>query len=119
MPEPQTHTTHKGKTVVAEQLAPSPLGNVGGTDVTYKQITQLLLADDTYAYGCAHCPYTADTSQSVASHLKEHNGDIMDMPLRDVLALARRMHKTPVGEDWRKRALEAERRFNQLKELLQ
>jgi hypothetical protein len=68
-----TATTIDGVEVVASEPAMSPLSEVHGQAIHYKQILKLLLADGRELFGCAHCDYTSTSVQRVYPHLKKHS----------------------------------------------
>lgn len=132
---PQDWKPPAGTVIVGHRLARTNLGN------EFRNIYELTLSDDTLAYGCAHCPEVGATWQKIAArHLREAHGlvsnmarkkvgrrpnttvvdsTLLDMPLRDILALAAKaMEGSEAGQDWKQRAKAAERKLGQLRSAL-
>lgn len=125
-----TATHVNGRKVVEDAPAPSPLSR-DDFPVYFKQIRELLLDDGTVTYGCVHCDFTAVTAGKVRPHLKAHNGrgpgrpktavaqDVNEMSLADLLRRVRDLERVEAERDeWRRRALDAERRLNTLRRAL-
>lgn len=125
-----TATHVNGRKVIEDAPARSPLSRPDAP-MHFKQIRELLLDDGTLTYGCVHCDYTAATAGKVRPHLKAHTGrgpgrpksavaqDVNEMSLADLLRRVRQLERVEAERDeWRKRALDAERRLNTLRRAL-
>jgi hypothetical protein len=132
-----TATTVDGRAVIASEPALSPLSEVKGRPIYYKQIVRLLLDDDREVFGCVHCDFTGQSAQSLYSHLKRHSGRKaqrakaappvpMDVTLGDLLAGQRQTSElmalieqiTEDRNEWKRRAREAERRLKVLRDAI-
>lgn len=98
-----TATRVNGIAVIASEPAESPISRPGKT-IYFKQIVKLLLENDTEAYGCIHCDWTANESARVRSHLKKHSAKQHTDVTRQT-----------EDEHWRERALRAERELAQIR----
>lgn len=58
--------------VIHEAPAQSRLKDKAGHHVLYKQIRELLLADGSITYGCAHCSETSPDIMVIFRHLRTH-----------------------------------------------
>lgn len=125
-----TATHVDGRRVIEDQPAKSPLSTEDKT-VRFKQIRELLLDDATIVYGCAHCDFTADAVGKVRPHLKAHGArgpgrprtaikkDVNELSLADLLRRVKLLEQVEAErDDWRKRALDAERRLRTLRRAL-
>jgi hypothetical protein len=124
--------------VIATEPVESPLSRPGKT-IMFTRVVKLLLDDGTTTYGCTECDATADKMASVRAHLRIHSNrpkavavsgrvsaDLGDMSVADLLASARRIEAMgdaleSVSRDrneWRARAMKAERSLATLRKLL-
>lgn len=95
-----------------------------GEPLRLKQVRDLLLADGTHIYGCAHCDYTNTNLHSMRPHLNKHrdrkaatalNG-AAGISLADVIARLGAGAALEADRDrWRDRALAAERDLGSLR----
>jgi hypothetical protein len=122
----------EGRVVIEDQPAKSPL-STATKPVMFRQIRELLLEDGAVVYGCAHCDYTRDTVAQVRPHLKAHGGrgpgrprkgaavaqDVNALSLADLLRRLRALEQAEAERDeWRERALAAERTLRTLRRAL-
>lgn len=122
-----TATSVGGIAVIADEPAESPI-STPGKPVFYKQIRRLLLADDTEVFGCLHCDYTADSVGRIRPHLKAHvepkpkaarKPSASELSLSQLLAKLADLEKvTAERDDWRRRALNAERKLSAMRKAL-
>jgi len=119
--------------VVSWEPAPTGIGR------TTTKVYRVTLSDGSTVAGCGSCPHVGDTVQSVTlgHRVQEHPGEVslrnlrrrrhppdatvtsaalLDLPLRELLALARDAED---GRVWRQRALTAERRLATLRKALE
>lgn len=121
-----TATVVDGKKVIADEGAPSPVGN----GLTFKSIRTLLLDDGSTIFGCVDCDYTAEKTGSVRSHRVKHakkpRRPAVGSKSSTVVGLARELERLSseleqVGEDrdrWKARATKAERSLETLRRAL-
>lgn len=126
--------------VIEVEFAETPL-STPDRPVRFKQIVKILLEDGSVTYGCAWagCGFTGKTAISVRPHLKAHKSapdalDVTTLPVGEVLELARsaqtlrtdlertarerdRLDKS-LREEWKPRALAAEKQLNSIQRAL-
>ncbi|MGW1679358.1 hypothetical protein [Saccharopolyspora sp. NPDC002376] len=109
--------------VVADEPTEAPMRDKSGAPIFWQQTRTLLLADGSTVYGCAHCEYTNPNPRSIRPHLNIHRdrkpapaaGD----PIRDLLARLAEVDKLTADRDqWRRRALDAERDLRAIRKAL-
>lgn len=126
-----TATKVDGRAVIADEPAASPLRK----GVTFTRIRRLLLDDGSTIHGCSECDYTAEKVGQVRAHLRKH------APRPTVAFRPRRIEEMNVGElierarqndavadaldrmtddrnEWKARALKAERAMANLRKAL-
>ncbi len=118
-----TATHVNGCEVIASEPVASPL-STPDRPVYFRQIRRLLLADDSEAFGCVHCDYTASAPGRVRAHLSKHNGsagtgrqaagqinldELLARIARGDAAQAQLDAVTKERNTWKRRALAAER----------
>ncbi|WP_158884088.1 hypothetical protein [Amycolatopsis anabasis] len=124
-----TATEVDGVAVVADTPHVAPFTDRSGQPVYQPQTRVLTLADGSTVYGCAHCDYTSENPRSIRPHLGKHNrrrnglrpakDAVLDMPLTDLMdRLAKLDAILEEREQWKARALQAERRLRQLRDAL-
>ncbi|MFJ3182383.1 hypothetical protein ACIPJN_28905 [Streptomyces sp. NPDC086796] len=126
--------------VIEVEFAETPL-STPNRPVRFKQIVKILLEDGSVTYGCAWagCGFTGKTAISVRPHLKVHKSapdalDVTTLPVGELLELAKsaqtlrtdlerttrerdRLDKS-LHEEWKPRALAAERQLNSIQRAL-
>ncbi|WP_432156052.1 hypothetical protein [Streptomyces sp. bgisy153] len=127
-----------GLEVIEVEFAETPL-STPKKPVYFKQIVKILLEDGSVTYGCAWagCGFTRDTAIAVRPHLKAHKPDAPDvskLTVGELLELAEsaqtlrtdlerttrerdRLAKS-LHDEWKPRALAAERRLNSIQRAL-
>lgn len=124
-----TATQVNGIPVIADEPTLSPISSRNGTPVYWQQTRTLLLEDGRELYGCVHCDYTADSPHKVRPHFNKHRdrtaspasaaSGLYDLPLSELLARIAGMEKlTAERDEWRRRALKAERALSTMRKAL-
>lgn len=124
-----TATHVDGIAVIADEATKSPINDRAGKPIYWQQIRTLLLEDDTTTYGCLHCDYTADKPASIRPHLNKHKDKVMrkavkrmpasEMSLSELLAKLAELEKvTAERDEWKRRALTAERKLATMRKAL-
>ncbi|MFF4933383.1 hypothetical protein ACFY2H_31500 [Streptomyces griseofuscus] len=126
--------------VIEVEFAETPL-STPDRPVRFKQIVKILLEDGSVTYGCAWagCGFTGKTAIAVRPHLKAHKPaanavDVTSLPVGEVLELARSAQtlrtdlerttrerdrlSTSLYDEWKPRALAAERQLNSIQKAL-
>lgn len=117
-----------GKAVIAVEPARSNWKGRDGEHLQFRQILRLLLDDGSEVYGCLHCDYTHASPNSVRPHLNKHRqpkpeeeGDdsAAALSLAKVARVLRSHERTTAElEEWKRRALTAERQLRLLRKAL-
>jgi hypothetical protein len=123
-----TATVVNGLAVVKDEPQVAPFRDRAGSPIYQPQTRVLTLSDGSVVYGCVHCDYSSPNVHSVRPHLNKHrkatetgkrNGSALNLPLTELM---RRLDKLDAlaqeCEDWKSRALRAERRLKQLRSAL-
>ena len=125
-----TATHVDGVPVIAAEPAQDPKGwkdRRTGEPLRFKQILRLLLEDGSETFGCIHCDYTNPSIYSVRPHLNKHrltlaaesNGHAAGVDLAELARRLQRVDRLEADRDeWRRRALDAERELRKIRELL-
>lgn len=122
-----TATHVNGVAVVEDQPARASITDFNGDPVHFKQIRELLLADETVVYGCLHCDYTRDKPGQIRSHLKLHatpkakttTAVPKELTISDLLSAAAKIEKlTAERDEWKRRAVTAERELATVRKVL-
>ena len=109
-----TATHVNGIAVVADEAALAPIRDFKGDPVHFKQIRELLLADESTVFGCVHCEFTRPTAAGVRPHLRAHSektgsGKKRGMTLDELIRRVDGLKLVEAERDqWKARALEAE-----------
>jgi hypothetical protein len=122
-----TATVAYGLEVLADEPTPSPISKPGRT-VMWEQTRTLLLADGSTAYGCIHCDYVSRSVNSIRPHLSKHNrrpptnGTAVADGHRDLTSLLGQLHRLDElvreRDQWKARALKAERSLKTVREAI-
>jgi hypothetical protein len=126
-----TATTVDGVAVIHSEPAEALISKPD-KPVFFKQIVKLLLEDGREVFGCVHCDFTRPNLVAVRPHLKVHSngsspakrkgrakGVPADMSLSDLLAQVNNLESvTAERDEWRRRALDAERKLNAMRRAL-
>jgi hypothetical protein len=114
--------THVGAVaVVADEPAQSPIKDVRGNPIFFKQIRELLLEDGTAVFGCVHCDYTGASTAVIRPHLRVHKdpssgGRKRDLTLKELIREVEGMEEIKADRDrWKARAELAERKLAQFR----
>ena len=118
-----------GKAVIAVESAKSNWKGRNGEHLEFRQILRLLLDDGSEVYGCLHCDYTHASPNSVRPHLNKHRKPKAEVGDQDAeaagLSLAKiarvlRSHERTTAEleEWKRRALTAERELRAIRKAL-
>jgi hypothetical protein len=126
-----TATEVDGKAVIAVEPAKSSFRGSDGERVSFRQMLRLLLDDGSEVYGCLHCDYTSPNLNSVRPHLNKHRKAKQLDEAEELAAVgvglslaqitrALRSHERTVNdlEEWKRRALTAERQLRLLRKAL-
>ncbi|MFE1190159.1 hypothetical protein [[Kitasatospora] papulosa] len=137
---PPSRIKVNGLEVIEVEFAETPL-STPDRPVRFKQIVKILLEDGSVTYGCAWagCGFTGKTAITVRPHLRVHKSasetlDVTTLPVGEVLELAKsaqtlrtdlervtrerdRLEKS-LREEWKPRALTAERQLNSIQRAL-
>ncbi|WP_245572446.1 hypothetical protein [Actinokineospora enzanensis] len=120
-----TATTVNGIDVLRDEPTLAPITSRDGKPVYWQQTRTLTLADGSVVYGCAHCDYTADKAGAIRPHLKTHAAKTVvpkssgDLSLSDVLNRLSAADQVQADRDqWRTRALKAERSLATMRKAL-
>ncbi|WP_217226032.1 hypothetical protein [Streptomyces anulatus] len=127
-----------GLEIVEVEFAETPL-STPSKSIRFKQIVKILLEDGSVTYGCAWagCGFTGDTSFAIRPHLRVHapeTPDISKLSVGELLELAESAHTLrtdlnqttrerdrlakSLNEDWKPRALAAERQLSSIQRAL-
>ncbi|ALG14749.1 hypothetical protein AOZ06_12920 [Kibdelosporangium phytohabitans] len=117
-----------GLEVIADEPTPSPIKSRDGAAVLWTQTRTLLLGDGSTVYGCQHCDYTSPNVNAIRPHLQAHNSrrgkktttaPTGDLTLAELVARLAELDKvTAALDEWRTRALKAEKALRTLRNLL-
>jgi hypothetical protein len=131
-----TATQVDGVPVVADEPATAPMRTRAGQPIRFTQIRHLLLEDGSEAFGCAHCDYASRNPLSIRPHLNKHRAQsaqsAQDAPpaaaptpasavldLRELVSRLDAADQVAAERDeWRTRALKAERDLARLRAAL-
>lgn len=125
-----TATEVNGQAVIAVEPAMSNWKGRNGEHLQFRQILRLLLADGSEVYGCLHCDYTHASPNSVRPHLNKHRAAKLDgapeegdeaasLSLAKIARVLRSHERTTTElEEWKRRALTAERKLRLLSKAL-
>lgn len=121
-----TATHVNGVEVIADEPTTSPITAKDGSPVLWHQTRTLLLADGSTVYGCVHCDYTSPNANSVRPHLNRHRNNSSaskstpgDLSLNELVARLADLDKVTADRDeWKRRALAAEKRLKALRNAL-
>lgn len=124
-----TATTVNGLDVITDEPAESPFKTRAGTTVMWQQTRTLLLSDESVTYGCVHCDYTNKNLLSIRPHLNKHRDRKRPAPepapAGDEAAVAGVVERlraldtvTAQRDEWRRRALAAEKQLTNLRRAL-
>jgi hypothetical protein len=141
------HTDNEGKqfvevdglgvfVVLANDPTPSKLNDAKGQPVVWPSVRRLTLGDGLVVYGCADCTYCHRSPDSIRPHRNKHrqlktaNGDVTAI-LRDAIRsidggsdreteklTARVERLTADRDEWKRRALTAERQLSALRQAI-
>lgn len=116
-----------GHTVINDEPTPAPINGKNGAPIYWRQVRTLTLDSGEEVYGCAHCDYTSPNPRSIRPHLSAHNatkrrktpndeGATNDAAVQDVLdQLSQLSEITYARDQWRQRALKAERNLRAIR----
>jgi hypothetical protein len=123
--------------VLANDPTPSKLNNAKGDPVVWPSVRKLTLGDDLVVYGCADCTYCHRSADSIRPHRNKHrklNGAASDETAailrnairslgggddREAEKLRSKIDRlTAERDDWKRRALKAERRLSTMRQAL-
>ncbi len=118
--------TVNGRTVIEDRPTPAPISGRGGKPVYWQQVRTLVLHTGETLYGCAHCDYTSSNVYSIRPHLSAHsNGKSRrngkgkpgtSTDIGELLAQLSRLDElTQDRDEWRQRALKAERNLRAIR----
>jgi hypothetical protein len=132
-----TATEVHGLKVVDDSPTTSGITDRKGNPVVWEQTRTLLLENGHITYGCVHCEYVSDNPNSVRPHLNRHgkNGDrrtpaaqraaanapadLTGVSVVELVRLAQDAAQVAADRDqWRKRALAAERDLKAIRKAL-
>lgn len=125
-----TATEVDGVAVVSDEPQVAPFKDKQGAPIHLPQTRVLTLANGAVVYGCAHCDYTSTNPFSVRPHLNKHAarrnghhkaaaGSPLNLSLADLMARLDKVDSLVTDRDqWKTRALSAERRLKQLRAAL-
>lgn len=121
-----TATHVDGVEVVADEPTTAPIKSFAGKPMVWTQTRTLLLADGRTVYGCQHCEYTSPNVLSIRPHLNKHRtvgprpaAAAKDLSLTEVLERLATLDKvSKERDDWKARALTAERKLATLRNAL-
>lgn len=115
-----TATVVNGLAVVKDEPQVAPFRDRGGNPIYQPQTRVLTLADGTVVYGCVHCDYTSSNVNSVRPHLNKHRKPAEPVAKNSsaLTDLVRQLNRAEECDDWKARALRAERRLRQLRNAL-
>jgi hypothetical protein len=123
-----TATHVNGLAVIADEPALSPITTGAGAPIYFQQIRQLLLEDDSTAYGCVHCDFAAGSINAVRPHLRKHREQpspktrqpkLSELTLGELLKRLDEHTRVAADRDsWKARALKAERNLGILRKTL-
>ncbi|MFJ2217894.1 hypothetical protein ACIQVO_36235 [Streptomyces sp. NPDC101062] len=129
-----------GLEVIEVEFAETPL-STPNRPVHFKQIVKILLEDGSVTFGCVwpDCGFTRKTAIAVRPHLKVHKSapdalDVTTLPVGELLELAKSAQKLrtdldratrerdrlakSLHDEWKPRALAAERQLNSIQRAL-
>lgn len=109
-----------GQEVLVDEPTESQITTTKGKPIVWQQIRTLLLADGSTVYGCAHCDYVGPSPLQVRPHLNKHrNRPTDEMSLTDLINRVAALDRvTTERDEWKARALSAEKRLKTLRSAL-
>lgn len=115
--------------VLSNEATASKLNDNAGKPILWPSVRELRLAADLVVYGCADCSYANKSANSVRPHRNKHRGQKQAAVNGEVTALLRNALRevapdqsakieklTAEREEWKRRALAAERRWSALRQ---
>ncbi len=119
-----TATTVNGHAVITDKPTASALRDKRGNVVYWPQTRTLTLDNGDVVYGCVHCDYTSLNENSIRPHLGKHRdrptaAQAGELSLNQLLERLGELDKVTADRDqWRKRAVAAEKSLSTLRKAL-